>query len=199
MTSSDELDVDQLHRALVLGAQKPPSQNSAPGCAGASSKAHSRSRPVFGEDQVVSERDSLRVAHQHQPHAPDELALGGAVAVGGVAYLQKWPSRRAMPSIRGKVRERTARNLAHRPLEQTVEHHNRVVRGWGGYFRYGNSAAKFSALDAYINQRLAILASTRHGLHGWNWTTRFNYEWVTRLGVHRLGGTVKPTTAYASR
>lgn len=46
---------------------------------------------------------------------------------------------------------------------------------------------------------MAILASTRHGLNGWNWTTRFNYEWVTSLGVHRLGGTVKPTTAYASR
>jgi RNA-directed DNA polymerase len=117
----------------------------------------------------------------------------------GYWYLQKWPSRRAMASIRGKIRERTGRNLAHRPLEQTVENLNRVLRGWGGYFRYGNSAAKFSALDAYINQRMAILASTRHGLHGWNWTTRFNYEWVTRLGVHRLGGTVKPTTAYASR
>jgi hypothetical protein len=34
---------------------------------------------------------------------------------------------------------------------------------------------------------MAILASTRHGLNGWNWTTRFNYEWVTRLGVPRLG------------
>ena len=45
---------------------------------------------------------------------------------------------------------------------------------------------------------MAILASTRHGLNGWNWTTRFNYEWVTRLGVHRLGGTVKPTDTPAA-
>ena len=117
----------------------------------------------------------------------------------GYWYLQKWPSRRAMASIRGKIRERTGRNLAHRPLEQTVENLNPVLRGWGAYFRWGNSAQKFDQLDAYVNQRLAMLASTKHGLHGWNWTTRFNYEWVTRLGVHRLGGTVKPTTAYASR
>jgi hypothetical protein len=31
-----------------------------------------------------------------------------------------------------------------------------------------------------------------------NWVTRFNYEWATSLGVYRLTGTVKPTSAYAS-
>jgi group II intron reverse transcriptase/maturase len=117
----------------------------------------------------------------------------------GYWYLQKWPSRRAMASIRGKIRHGTARNLAHRPLEQTVENLNRVLRGWGNYFRYGNSADKFDQIDAYVNQRLAIMASTRYGLHGWNWTTRFTHDWVTSLGVHRFSGTIKPTTAYASR
>jgi RNA-directed DNA polymerase len=114
-------------------------------------------------------------------------------------YLQKWPSPRAMASIRGKIRERTDRRLARLPLETVVENLNPVLRGWGSYFRYGNSAAKFDAIDTYVNQRLAILASTKHGLRGWNWTTRFDHGWVTSLGVHRLGGTVRPTTAYASR
>jgi group II intron reverse transcriptase/maturase len=117
----------------------------------------------------------------------------------GYWYLQKWPCPRAMASIRGKIRERTDRRLARLPLAQVVENLNPVLRGWGNYFRYGNSGRKFDHIDAYVNQRLAMLASTKHGLHGWNWTTRFNYEWVTQLGVHRLGGTVKPTTAYASR
>jgi RNA-directed DNA polymerase len=114
-------------------------------------------------------------------------------------YLQKWPSSRAMASIRAKIRERTPRTIAHLPLEQTVENLNPVLRGWGAYFRYGNSAAKFDAIDAYVNQRMAILASTKHGLRGWNWTTRFTHGWVTSLGVYRLSGTVRPTTAYASR
>ena len=74
-----------------------------------------------------------------------------------------------------------------------------MLRGWGAYFRYGNSARKFEAIDHYVNQRLAMLASTKHGLHGWNWTTRFNHGWVTSLGVHRFSGTVRPTTAYAGR
>ena len=114
-------------------------------------------------------------------------------------YLQKWPSRRAMASIRGKIRDRTDRRYARLPLEYAVENVNHVVRGWGNYFRYGNSAAKFSVIDSYVNERLAILASAKHGLTGRNWTTRFNYEWVNQLGIYRLTGTVKPTLAYASR
>jgi RNA-directed DNA polymerase len=114
-------------------------------------------------------------------------------------YLQKWPSPRAMASIRGKIRKRTDRRYARLPLEQVVADLNPVLRGWGAYFRYGNSAAKFGQIDGYVNARLAILASAKHGLTGRNWVTRFNYEWVTNMRVHRLSGTVRPTTAYASR
>jgi group II intron reverse transcriptase/maturase len=114
-------------------------------------------------------------------------------------YLQKWPSRRAMASIRGKIRARTERRFARLPLEWAVEDLNRALRGWGNYFRYGNSARTFAHIDAYVNERLAILASAKHGLQGRNWVTRFDYEWATRLGTYRLTGTVKPTLAYASR
>jgi len=117
----------------------------------------------------------------------------------GYWYLQKWPSPRAMASIRGKIRDRTDRRYASLPLEYAVENINHVVRGWGNYFRYGNSGEKFSAIDSYVNERLAILASAKHGLQGRNWVDRFNYEWCTKLGVYRLSGTVKPTLAYASR
>ena len=104
-----------------------------------------------------------------------------------------------MASIRGKIRDRTDRRYARLPLEYAVENVNRAVRGWGNYFRYGNSGRKFSQIDAYVNERLAILASAKHGLQGRNWVDRFNYEWSTQLGVYRLTGTVKPTLAYASR
>jgi Group II intron, maturase-specific domain len=113
-------------------------------------------------------------------------------------YLLKWPSARAMAQIRAKIREQTGRNRARLPLEWAVENINHVVRGWGNYFRYGNSAAKFSAIDSYVNERLAILASTKHGLQGRSWMTHFNYEWATRIGVYRLSGTVRATLAFAS-
>ena len=114
-------------------------------------------------------------------------------------YLQQWPCPRAIASIRGKIRERTDRRFACLPLDDVVADLNPVLRGWGEYFRYGNSAAKFSLIDCYVNERLAILASVKHGLTGRNWVTCFNYEWVNSLRVHRLRGTVRSTTAYASR
>lgn len=62
---------------------------------------------------------------------------------------------------------------------------SRVLRGWGAYFRYGNSSQRFDALDSYVNMRLARLASVKHGRNGRGWTTRVDYEWVNRLGTYR--------------
>jgi group II intron reverse transcriptase/maturase len=114
-------------------------------------------------------------------------------------YLQKWPSKRAMASIRGKIRDRTDRRYARLPLEWAVEDLNPVIRGWGHYFRYGNSGQKFDHIDAYVNERLALLASVKHGRTGRNWTTDYTYEWVTQLGVYRLSGKVTRWPAHASR
>lgn len=105
-------------------------------------------------------------------------------------YLNRWPSPRAMASIRAKVKQRTARRFASLSLEAVVESLNPVLRGWGAYFRYGNSSQKFSAIDSYVHLRMATLASTKHGLHGRNWATRFTYGWMTDLGVYRLSGKV---------
>jgi len=117
----------------------------------------------------------------------------------GCWYLQKWPSRRAMASIRGKIRDRTDRRFTRLPLEDAVEDLNHAIRGWGNYFRYGNSAGKFAQIDSYAHERLAILASAKHGLQGRNWVSRFNYEWGNQIGLYRLTGRVVPTTAFASR
>ena len=112
-------------------------------------------------------------------------------------YLNRWPSPRAMASIRAKVKQRTARRFASLPLEAVVESLNPVLRGWGAYFRYGNSSQKFSAIDSYVHLRMATLASTKHGLHGRNWATRFTYGWMADLGVYRLSGKARYRAASA--
>ena len=79
-----------------------------------------------------------------------------------------------MASVKAKVRARTDRCYARLPVEWAVEDLNRVLRGWGNYFRYGNSARKFSQIDSNVNERLAILANAKHRLTGRNRVTRFN-------------------------
>ena len=115
----------------------------------------------------------------------------------GRYYLNKWPSARAMASIRGKVQARTDRRFASADLDVVVGYLNPVLRGWGNYFRHGNSNRKFHAVDSYVHQRLARLASIKHGLRGTNWDGRFNTRWLQTLGVHQLTGTVGPRDAHA--
>ena len=117
----------------------------------------------------------------------------------GRYWMHKWPSPRAMASIRGKVRDLTNRQYVGWPTEAVVEQLNPVLRGWGTYFRQGNSTAKFAAIDDYVHQRLARLTSKKFGMHGANWTTRFNYEWASTLSVYRLTGTVRYPAAHARR
>jgi hypothetical protein len=117
----------------------------------------------------------------------------------GRYYLQRWPSSRAMAAIRANVRERTDRRHVGRPVEQVVATLNPVLRGWGNYFRRGNSARKFATIDRYVHERLAIFASTKHGLRARNWTQRFDWAWFGTLGVHRLSGMVRYGAAHACR
>jgi RNA-directed DNA polymerase len=87
----------------------------------------------------------------------------------GRYYLQRWPSDRAMAQVRAKIREATDRRYVGYPVAWVVGRLNRVLRGWGAYFRYGNSARKFAHVDAYVHERLATFASIKHGRHGRNY------------------------------
>ncbi len=119
--------------------------------------------------------------------------------VRGRYYLQRWPSDRAMAQVRAKIREATDRRFVGYPVDWVVIRLNRVLRGWGGYFRHGNSARKFAQVDSYVHERLAIFASVKHGLHGRNWQRRFTWAWLKALGVYRLSGRVRSGAAHALR
>jgi RNA-directed DNA polymerase len=112
-------------------------------------------------------------------------------------YLQRWPSARAMNSIRAKIRQRTPRRYVGLDLAVVVELLNPVLRGWGNYFRVGNSAQKFDRVDSYVHERLAILASNKHGRSGRNWASHYDGAWLRRLGVYRLTGTVRYGAVHA--
>ena len=39
---------------------------------------------------------------------------------------------------------------------------NTFVRGWAGYFRYGNSADTFDKITAYAEERMSLFVGKRH-------------------------------------
>jgi Group II intron, maturase-specific domain len=103
-----------------------------------------------------------------------------------------------MAQISAKIGEQTGRNRARLPPQRALEHVNHVVRGRGNHLRHGNPAAKFSAIDSSVNERLAILASAKHRPQGRNRATRFNHQRATQLGLPRLTATLPPTLALAN-
>jgi RNA-directed DNA polymerase len=104
-----------------------------------------------------------------------------------------------MRQVRAKVREATSRRDVGRAVEWVVADLNHVLRGWGAYFRYGNSARKFAQIDNYVHERLAIFASIKHGRHGRNWQRHYTWAWASRLGAYRLSRTTRNGTAHALR
>jgi group II intron reverse transcriptase/maturase len=117
----------------------------------------------------------------------------------GKFYLQRWPSARAMNNVRAKIRALTNRRYAGLDLAAIVERLNPMIRGWGNYFRIGNCARKFHQIDAYLHERLAILAADKHQRSGRRWVADYNWAWFQRLGVHTLGGSVRYGNAHAPR
>ena len=76
------------------------------------------------------------------------------------------------------------------PVGPIVAEINQVVRGWGAYFRVGNSSRKFAQVDDYVRERLALFLSKKAGQHGRHFE-RYTYAYFKRLAVYRLVGTVK--------
>jgi group II intron reverse transcriptase/maturase len=107
-----------------------------------------------------------------------------------VCFLARWPSRQGMQRARDRVREITDRRWLLRPVDDTVREVNAFLRGWAGYFRYGNSARHFDAISNYAAGRLAMHVAKRHKrTRGYGWSV-LAYQSPDRLGLIDLTGTV---------
>lgn len=110
-------------------------------------------------------------------------------------YLQRWPSRRAMQRVRDRIKAITApRHRLPEPVSGIVNELNQLLRGWGTYFRVGNSTHKFQQVDDYVLERLALFVSKKAGRRGPH-RERYNRAYFKRLGVYELVGTVAWYTA----
>jgi RNA-directed DNA polymerase len=65
---------------------------------------------------------------------------------GGIEFLARWPSDRAMARARDRITELTIRSRLRLLVEEVVDDLNRFLRGWANYFRYGHFTVRFDKL-----------------------------------------------------
>ena len=107
-------------------------------------------------------------------------------------YLQRWPSVRSMKRALARIKALTGRSQVGMELPVVIERLNLFLRGWGNYFRTGNAAAKFRALDRHVAWRLKRLLIKKRGRNlRKGQARRWNLTWFHDQGLHQLSGTIR--------
>jgi RNA-directed DNA polymerase len=96
------------------------------------------------------------------------------------------------------VRELTPLQRVGLPISVVVQDVNRFLDGWAAYYRYGNSTQQFSSLDWYVQNRLCRFIGRKHGKRGIDRGLAIWLDSRTRLGLHRIAGTVRYDSAKAA-
>ena len=106
-----------------------------------------------------------------------------------LVYLARWPSRQAAQHARDRIRFLTMRARLAAPVEQVVQEVNIFLRGWAGYFRYGNSAHEFDKIRRYALMRIALFIAKRHQRDR-AWGFARVYRSRNELGLISLNGII---------
>ena len=107
-------------------------------------------------------------------------------------FLNRWPSARSMKRVRAKIRELTPRGRCHEDVRSIIKGLNPVLQGWAGYFRTGNAAVKFKAIDRHVERRLRGMLLQRKGRHlKPGESAKWNREFFNSHGLVQLSGRIK--------
>jgi hypothetical protein len=103
-------------------------------------------------------------------------------------YCYRWPTTRAMQSVRQKVRDAIGHDdIA--SLEDKIRAVNPILRGWGQYFRIGNAHRHFKKVDSYVYTKLVNFLRRKHKRPCKGFRA-FPPSFFRRAGLYRLHGTI---------
>jgi RNA-directed DNA polymerase len=74
------------------------------------------------------------------------------------------PSKKAMAKVKAEIRALTCRRNLALPTEVVIEKLNELVRGWVGYFYYGNCSRNLAWIKWFLEERVRIYLRRKHGL-----------------------------------
>jgi len=109
------------------------------------------------------------------------------------------PAPKSETRLRERLREITDRKRGNHPVTEVVEEMNRVLRGWGQYFHYGNPQQSMARLNYFAAQRLRKWLMRRRQRRGPGYSRYPTGTLYGPLGLYRLPTARPGATAHASR
>ena len=103
-------------------------------------------------------------------------------------YCYRWPSTKAMQSVRQKVRGAVGYDNLY-SLADKIRALNPILRGWGQYFRIGNAHRHFKKVDSYVYTKLVNFLRRKHKRRGKGFR-EFPPSFFKRAGLYQLHGTI---------
>jgi RNA-directed DNA polymerase len=115
----------------------------------------------------------------------------------GGRYIGARPSKKALASIRDKIRRRL-RPGNQAPWEEVVRALNRTVRGWAAYFSYGSVSKARHAVDLHVYHSVRAFLRRRHKVAGSGYRQFPAQRVFGELGVVSFDPTYRRRAAHAS-
>ena len=100
------------------------------------------------------------------------------------------PSKKAIKHIKGEIKRLTCRKTLAIPKETIIKNLNEVVRGWTGYFYYGNCSRDLTTLKGFLDERVRTYLRRKHCKKSRGYRA-YPYKYLYgMLGLYKI-----PTTA----
>ena len=112
----------------------------------------------------------------------------------GRSYPHVEPHPKSQSKLREKLREKFNHWTLWRAAEEVIPELNRLLKGWGGYFHYGNSTRVFDRMNQCAAMRVQRWLWRKGGCQQALWERNPREVLRERLGLYRL-----PTTAAWTR
>ncbi|HSD31936.1 MAG TPA: group II intron reverse transcriptase/maturase [Gemmatimonadales bacterium] len=153
-------------------------------------------RAILAELGLEPKQAKTRVVHLREGgEGVDFLGFQHRYVRGNTArsrhltFLARWPSRKGMQHARDRIREITDRRRLLLPVEQIVRELNQFLRGWAGYFRYGNSTRQLALIRLHAVNRLARFIAKRHKRgwrYGWKVVVHQSPDYCGLISLHGI-------------
>jgi group II intron reverse transcriptase/maturase len=111
--------------------------------------------------------------------------VGWRTGRSGRQYVHVEPHAKSRLKLREKMREKLNHWTISEPVEEQVRRVNRTLKGWAGYFRWGNYWKVFGRMQHAVNNRVRRWLWRKHDC------TRGLYSYYTDARLHGLYGLIR--------